>query len=186
MKKWLLAAVLIVLALGGYIAAGPYLAYTAIRDAVETSDTAKLSRHVDFPQLRTNLKIQLDDYMIRRVGADVQSSPFGTFAVRMASGLAGAAVDTMVTPAGLSALLESRAVVHRVAGDTGTNTYQPAPPANPLRDPSYRFESTSRFSATVPGNEGQDIELVLTRHGLRWKLTDIRLSETAQDALLQP
>src|SRR5690606_15860779 len=115
MKKWLWAAILILLALGGYIAAGPYLAYTAIRDAVETSDTAKLSRHVDFPQLRTNLKIQLDDYLIRRAGADMQSSPFGAFAVRLASGLAGAAVDTMVTPAGLSALLESRAVVHRVA-----------------------------------------------------------------------
>lgn len=186
MKKWLLATILILLALGGYIAAGPYLAYSAIRDAVETRDTAKLSRHVDFPQLRANLKLQLDDYLVRRAGADVQSSVFGAFAVRVASGLAGAAVDTMITPAGLAAILEGRAVVHQVAGDTGSDPYRPAPPANPLRDPSYRFESPSRFSATIPGDDGEDIDLVLTRHGLRWKLSDIRLSETARDALLRP
>lgn len=185
MKKWMLAAILILLALGGYVVAGPYIAYTAIRDAVETKDTAKLSRNVDFPQLRTNLKLQLDDYMVRRAGPDVQSSLFGVFAVRVASGVAGAAVDTMVTPAGLAAILEGRAVVHRVAGDTGPDPYRPARPANPLRDPSYRFESPSRFSASIPGDDGQDIELVLTRHGLRWKLSDIRLSEPARDALLR-
>ncbi len=186
MKKWLLATILVLLALGGYVAAGPYIAYTAIRNAVESKDTAKLSRNVDFPLLRANLKLQLDDYMVRRAGADVQSSVFGVFAVRVASGLAGAAVDTMITPAGLAAILEGRAVVHRVAGDTGSDPYRPAPPTNPLRDPSYRFESLSRFSATIPGDDGEDFDLVLSRHGMRWKLTDIRLSEPARDALLRP
>ena len=185
MKKWLLAAILIVLALVGYVAAGPYITYTAIRDAVESKDTAKLSRQVDFPQLRTNLKLQLDDYMVRRAGPDMQSSLLGVFAVRVASGVAGAAVDTMITPAGLAAILEGRAVVHRVAGDTGPDPYRPARPADPLRDPSYRFESLSRFSATVPGEDGEDITLVLTRQGLRWKLSDIRLSEPARDALMR-
>lgn len=185
MKKWLLAVTLVVLALGGYVAAGPYITYTAIRDAVETKDTAKLSRHVDFPLLRANLKVQLDDYMVRRAGADIQSSLLGAFAVRVASGVAGAAVDAMVTPAGLAAVLEGRTVVHRVAGDTGSDPYRPAPPANPLRDPSYRFESLSRFSATIPGDDGEDIDLVLTRQGMRWKLTDIRLSGPARDALLR-
>ncbi len=186
MKKWMLAAILILLALGGYVVAGPYMAYAGIRDAVETKNTAKLSRHVDFPQLRANLKIQLDDYMVRRAGADAQASLLGAFAVRVASGLAGAAVDTMITPAGLSAILEGRSVVHRVAGDTGSDAFRPAPPVNPLRDPSYRFESTSRFSATIPGDDGEDVDLVLTRNGLRWKLTNIRLSEPARDALLRP
>ncbi|HUH90557.1 MAG TPA: DUF2939 domain-containing protein [Lysobacter sp.] len=178
MKKLLTLCVLLAALLAGYLVAGPYIAYSAMRDAVETRDMAKLQKHVDFPVLRGNLKLQIDDYVLRRAGPDAQSSLLGAFAVRVASGMAGGVVDAMVTPAGLAALLEGRTTWHRIGGDTGDDPYTPTPPANPLREPSYRFQSPSRFTATVHGEDGEPVQFVLTRDGLRWKLTDIRLPST--------
>ena len=46
---------------------------------------------------------------------------------------------------------------------------------DPLANAEHRFESTSRFVAVVKDSKGRPITLVLTRHGLTWKLSDIRL-----------
>lgn len=176
MKKWLALPVLATVLLLGYVAAGPFLAYNAIREAVKAQDTAALAKHVDFPVLRGNLKAQVDDYVVRRAGPGMQSNVFGAFAVRIASGLAGGLVDTLVTPAGLAALLEGRTVWHRASGRGITeDTYEHAPPADPLREASYGFESPSRFTATVVDDDGEPVTFVLSRDGLDWDLTDIRL-----------
>ena len=182
MKKWLALPVLALALLLAYVVAGPFLAYNGIRDAVQAQDTGALARHVDFPVLRANLKAQVDDYVVRRAGPDAQASLFGAVAVRIASGLAGGAVDTMVTPAGIGALLQGRAVWHRASGGGVTgNTYEHASPGDPLREPDYGFDSLSRFTATVEDGNGEPVTFVLTRDGLQWKLTDIRLSISAVD-----
>ncbi len=176
MKKWIALFALVALLLLGYVAAGPFLAYNAIREAVQTQNTGQLARHVDFPVLRRNLKIQIDDYVVRQAGPDVQSSVLGAFAVRIASGVAGGVVDTMVTPVGLGALLEGRTIWHRASGGGITaNTYENAPPPDRMAEASYGFESLSRFTATVEDEDGDPITFVLSRQGLGWKLTDIRL-----------
>ena len=176
MKKWIALLLLIAVLLLGYLAAGPFIAYNAIRDAVQAQDTAALADHVDFPTLRGNLKLQVDDYVVRKAGADVQSSLLGAFAVKIASGIAGGVVDTMVTPAGIGALMEGRSIWHQASGGGITdNTYETAPTPDRLRDASYGFESLSRFTATIEDEDGDPIVFVLGRQGLAWKLTDIRL-----------
>lgn len=176
MKKWIAVLVALVLLLGALVAAGPWLTVNAIRDAVRTGNTAKLSRHVDFPALRSSLRIQLDDYVVRRAGPEAQASLFGAIAVRIASGIASGTVDVMVTPAGLGGLLGGRTLWHRVSGGgIGTDPYAHVPPPDPLSDAAYGFESPSRFTATVIDDSGQPVVFVLTRHGLRWKLSDVRL-----------
>lgn len=177
MKK--LTALLVVAAvlLLSYIAAGPFLAVNAIRDAVKAQDTAALSEHVDFPALRGNLKAQLDDYVVRKAGADVQSSRLGAIALRIASGVAGGTVDAMVTPAGVGAILEGRSLWHRARGDgiSDADSYASQAPPDPFEGARYGFESTSRFTATVRNDENEPVTFVLTRQGLHWKLSDIRL-----------
>lgn len=181
MKKWVALPVLAAVLLLGYVVAGPFMAYNGIREAVEAQDTAALADHVDFPVLRSNLKVQIDDYVVRRAGADAQASLFGAIAVRIASGVAGGVVDTMVTPAGIGALLQGRSVWHRASGGgVSDNTYDHTAPADPLREPDYGFESLSRFTATVHDDAGRPITFVLTRDGLQWKLTDIRLPITSE------
>jgi len=183
MKKWLaLILVLFVLA-AGWMAAGPFLAINGIRQAVKAQDAAALSEYIDFPAVRTSLKQQIDDYVVRRAGADVQASLLGSFALRLASGATGGLVDAMATPAGLAAVMEGRNFWHRLAGErSGGNAYATAPPRDPLEGASYRYETPSRFTATLPNADGDPVVFVLTRHGFAWRVTEVRLPLAAMVA----
>jgi Protein of unknown function (DUF2939) len=176
MKKWLVLALLIFALLAGYIAAGPFITVKAIRAAVREENAAELSKHIDFPALRSSFKLQLDDYLVRSAGTEMQSSMLGSVALRMASGATGGLVDTMATPAGLAAVLEGRGFWHRVDDmRRGDDAYAPTPPRDPLEGAKYRFESPSRFTATVSNADGDPVVVVLTREGLHWKVSDVQL-----------
>lgn len=177
MNRWLALILAAILALLGYVAAGPWLAINALRGAVEQQDSAALARHVDFPTLRGNLKAQLDDYVLRQAGPDMQSNPFGAIALRLAGGLSGGAVDALLTPAGIGAVMEGRNLWQRGsgAGIDRNDSYAHTAPPDPLKDARYRYESTSRFTATVADNSGDPVVFVLSRDRLRWRLSDIRL-----------
>ncbi len=196
-KRWGALVALALAALLGYGIAGPYLAINGIRDAIEDQNAAALSRHVDFPALRASLKAQLGDRLVRSVGLDAQSGVLGALGMRLAGGLIDGAVETMVTPTGLAALMEGRKVwslvgsglarprwadapdarqAHSDAPDASAVLEADAPPpAKPLDGARYRYESLSRFTATVPYEGEGEVVFVLTRKGLWWKLSDIRL-----------
>lgn len=178
MKRWLVGGVLLALVMGvaTYVVAGPYLAIHGIRTALAEQDTAKLERHVDFPALRVNLRAQVEDYLARKAGPEVSSNLFGTAALSIANQVLGRGVDTLVTPMGIAAILQGRSTWKRAVGDTiGGDTYAPAVPAEPLKHAEHRYESLSRFTATVHDADGDPVVFVITRQGLRWRLTDIRL-----------
>ncbi len=176
MKKWIALAVVLLLALGGYAAAGPYLAINGIRTALAEQDTGKLERHVDFPALRVSIKAQMEDALARRAGGDVQSNLFGAIALSIASNVMGTGVDTMVTPLGIGALLQGRGIWKKSIGETvDGDTYGKPVPADPLKAATHKYESLSRFTATVQDEDGDPIVFVFKRNGLTWKLADIRL-----------
>ena len=178
MKKSLVIGLLLaaILGLTAYVAAGPYLAIHGIRTALAEQDTGRLQKHVDFPALRVNLRAQVEDALARRAGTDVASNLFGAAALSIANSLLGRGVDTLVTPMGIAAILEGRATWKRAVGETvGGDTYAPAVPADPLKTATHRYESLSRFTATIHDAEGDPLVFVFTRQGLRWRLTDIRL-----------
>jgi hypothetical protein len=176
MKKWLALIIVVLVLLAGWIAAGPFLAINGIRQAVKAQDAAALSEYIDFPAVRTSLKQQVDDYVVRRAGADVQSSLLGSIALQLASGATDGIVDMMATPAGLAAVMEGRNFWHRVSGQRASeNTYATAPARDPLEGAKYRYESTSRFTATLDNADGDPVVFVLTRDGLTWKVTEVRV-----------
>lgn len=176
MKKWIALALVLLLALGGYVAAGPYLAINGIREALAEQDTGKLERHVDFPALRVSIRAQLEDALARRAGSEVSSNLFGAFALSVASNLLGTGVDAMVTPLGIGALLQGRTMWKKSIGETvDGDTYGKPVPADPLKEAEHRYESPSRFTATVHDEEGDPVVFVFKREGLRWKLADVRL-----------
>lgn len=174
MRKIVVIAVLLAVALVAWVAAGPWLAVDAIKDALRAQDSTALAARVDFPALRTSLKHQLADRLVRRAGAEAQSSALGAIGLRMATGATSLAVDATVNPAGLAALMEGRAIWRQVGDD-----FDPPAPGStarePLRDAAYRYESPSRFTITVHDETGSPLVFILTRQGLRWRLTDVRL-----------
>jgi len=180
-KLWWLVPLLLVLSLGAYVVAGPYLAIRGLSQAIERQDTAALERYVDFPMLRANLKAQLDDYVVRQLGAEASSSLLGGVALQLAGGLTGAGVDVLATPAGIGAVLQGHQLWKRASGQTvDGDTWSRPMPARPLKDARGHFASTSRFTATVDTPEGDPVVFVLDRQGLRWRLTDIRLPLATQ------
>ena len=181
MKKWIVIAVLVVVALLGYVAAGPYLAINGIRTALAERDVSALERHVDFPALRVNMKAHLEDYIARRGGGLAESGGLlGAIGLQVASGLGGAAVDAMVTPLGIGALLQGHATWKRASGQTvDGDAYGTPQPLDPLKDARTRYESMSRFTATVTGADGEPVVAVFQRQGLRWRLVDIRFDPPA-------
>ena len=170
---WAGAAVL--LAVATYVIAGPWLTIRAIQQAIQQDDTRALARQVDFPALRVNLKAQAEDHIARRYGERAQSSMLGRFGLRVANGLAGGMVDAMATPVGLSALMEGRRVWSRLDGSPPARSVAATERPAPFRDARYRYESPSRFTATIHDERGQPMVFVLTRTGLRWRLSDIRI-----------
>jgi hypothetical protein len=185
-KKWLAIALLAFAAALAYVAAGPVLTINAIRGAIERNDTAELARHVDFPALRANLRAQVDDYLVRRAGPEAQASALGAIALRIAGSAAGGVVDVLATPAGIGFVLEGRTAWHRISGGgiSPTDTWAHEPPDDLLANAEYRYESPSRFTATVYNRDGAPVVFVLTRGGVRWRLTDVRLPLRALDPAL--
>ncbi len=176
MKKWIALVVVLLLALGGYVAAGPYLASNGIRQALAEQDTGKLERYVDFPALRVSIRAQVEDSLARRAGSEVQSNLFGALALSVAGNLLGSGVDAMVTPLGIGALLQGRNMWKKSVGETvDGDTYGKPVPADPLKDAEHHYLSLSRFTATVHGQDGKPVVFVFKRKGLGWKLADIRL-----------
>ena len=174
MKKPALIAVVALAVLVTWVVAGPWLAVDAIKDALRAQDSTALAARVDFPALRASLKHQLADRLVRRAGAEAQSSALGAIGLRMATGATSMAVDATVHPLGLAALLEGRAVWRQVGNDFAPDDPD-APPAQPFDEASYRYESLSRFTATLQDEDGGDLVVVLSRQGMRWRLTDVRL-----------
>ncbi|MEI2455416.1 DUF2939 domain-containing protein [Lysobacter firmicutimachus] len=176
MKKWIAALALVLALLLGYVAAGPFLTVRAIRAAVKEGNPGELSKHVDFAAIRLSLKAQVNDYLVRRAGPEVQSNPFGAIGLSLAGSVAGTAVDAIATPMGIGAVLEGRKLLRRVDGSAADrDAYAPVAPAEPLKKLSYRFESPSRFTATVANADGDPVVFVLTRDGLNWTVTDVRV-----------
>lgn len=177
MKKLFTVGLVALVLLAGIWAAGPFWAVHNIRKAIHGQDTAALSQHIDFPALRVNFKRQFDDQMVRRAGADAQSSLLGAMALRMAGGLTDGLVDVLATPAGLGALIEGRGLLHRISGrgDDQADAYATPQTDDPLEGAEYGFESISRFTITLHPETENPLVVVMTPEGLRWRVTEIRL-----------
>src|SRR3546814_9936606 len=106
MKKWRWLAVAVLVALLAWTAAGPYRTVNAIRDAAQARDAQAMAEQVDFPALRSSLKAQLGDRLLREVGTPSPDNPIAAFGLGIAGGLVGGLVDVMVTPSGPGASTE--------------------------------------------------------------------------------
>ncbi len=176
MKKWLVLVAVVLALMLGWLAAGPFLAINGIRTAVREQNAAKLSGHIDFPAVRTSLKQQFDDYLARRAGAEAQSSLLGAIGLQLASGASDGIVDALATPAGLAAIMEGRSLWKRLGGRrVAQDSGNAGAPPDPFENATYRYESLSRFTVTVPNADGDPVVFTLTRQGLAWKVTEVRV-----------
>ncbi len=132
---------------------------------------------VDFPRVRSSLRAQLNDYLVRQAGPDLAASPWGTLLYGLGNQLGGAAVDTLVTPIGIGALLQGHVLWKRGRNELqGGDPFGPTEPARPLKNAKHRFEALDRFVIDVERAPGEPpLKVVLEPQGLRWKVVDLQL-----------
>jgi len=177
MKKLIGILVALVLAIVAWWFSGPYLTVHGLSKAIEQRDTARLERYVDFPRVRSSLRAQLNDYMVRQAGPDVATSPFGALLYGLGDRIGGAAVDSLVTPTGIGAMLQGHVLWKRGRNELqGGDAFGPTEPARPLKNAEHHFEALDRFVIDVDRGPGEPpLKVVLEPQGLRWKVVDLQL-----------
>jgi hypothetical protein len=183
-----LIVILVVLAAIAFFAA-PGVAFFALRSAAESSDTAGLSRLVDYTAVRQSLRPQLDGNPAAAAPApSFLEDPIGAVRRQIEEATAPAApdVDAYLTPGALAALTrgEGRYASQHGAGSTPVPAAQtPAAPATggPMPQPVYWGLNRARMSVADDG--GSETVFTFERKGMfEWKLVHVGLPEGAAPA----
>lgn len=160
MKRWwIVLAVLLVIAAGGWLWGSPYLTLAQMKKAADARDLTALSARVDYPAVRADVKTQLRERLEHADG-----SPLDRLGAAIAEQVADPAVDAIVTPEGMRALFASAAVAQ--AARPGLTSAKPG-------EMRVQRESLSRFALTSANGSGP--ELVFKLQGLTWRVTAVRL-----------
>lgn len=160
MKRWwIVLAVLLVIAAGGWLWGSPYLTLAQMKKAADARDLTALSARVDYPAVRADVKTQLRERLEHADG-----SPLDRLGAAIAEQVADPAVDAIVTPEGMRALFASAAVAQ--AARPGLTSAKPG-------EMRVQRESLGRFALTSANGSGP--ELVFELQGLTWRVTAVRL-----------
>jgi len=184
LKKIAIAAAAAAIALTATVYAAPYYTLHQIKTALAERDASALSSHVDFPALRDSVKLQMNGAMadsIRAVGAS--DNPFAAMGQAVAGAMLGKIIDTMVTPAGVMAMVNQSALGQSGEAHAGKTQSTDAAPARPGYSAGYTAWDKFAIGSAVNA-EGSGGALVLQRHGLwRWKLGAIELESGVRSAI---
>lgn len=190
MKLKKILALVVLLALGGWYYATPYLAIAEMRRAAQDGDAARFAARVDFPAARASLKADLQARIGGELAPELRDNPFAALGAALAGSMVGVLVDTLVTPERVAMLM--RGVMPETgerpaAGEGGQPVPGEArdPPAadEPRREPAIverGYTGWNRFELVVAAAETPDdrVRFVMRRHGLAdWRLSAIDLSQ---------
>ncbi len=175
MKKVLLVVVLILLALGAYVAAGPYLAVAAIKDGIANDDADKLAEHIDFLQLRQNIKDQLNAAEEAKRATAKDNNMFSALMSGFKAKLIEGMVDSIVTPEGLANLFAGKKAL---APASSPSEEVKEERKEVFKDARFTYDSLDSFSIWIPNSDKSEMRLVLQRRGLTWKLVNLTLPQT--------
>lgn len=152
----------------------PYLAYRQVTKAAERGDVEALNEVVDFPALRTSFKDNVRTAVAREISSD-RGNPFAAVGGALAGLVTGPVIDAAVTPSGIAALTKGDdprdGERDDKAGEARTDVER-----------DRRYEGTNRFAVRYLDREtgAEQYALILTRDGLRWKLSGVRFGRDAE------
>ena len=177
MKKLLWLTITTLLSLLVFVATGPFLTLRSLERAAADNRIIPIVWLVDFPTLRSSLKAQLNDRVVRTAGIDVQASLLGQLGLRASGAIVDSTVEALVNPVGIAGLMQGRKTWVAMLGVPASvdKDATPASTASALDSAQFRYETLSRFTATLKHDDGTQTVFVLTRSGVFWRLSDIRL-----------
>lgn len=173
MSKGKLFLGLTVILIAGYVVASPFITVYQMKAAAEKNDGEALSEHIDFSSLRQSIKDQVNAMFLDKMTNDknLKGNPYAGLAMVFAGAFVDKAVDSYVTPDGITKLMAGE----RVSLEDRNQSNKEKAKNEPLKDASFAYESTDKFVVTIANKPDEQIRFILRRRGLEWKLAEIKL-----------
>ena len=172
---------LVLIAVGAVYAASPFFAFHQLKDAARSGDREQLEAMVDFPAVRDDLKRQIDSKATKLARkAEGVGNPIAAVIGALGAALGDSAVDRLVTPEAISAMVQTGETPHRhhkpAAGeDAKANADEDGPHGTVVRG-AYLSPDRFRFRVAPVRHADRGIDLIMVRHGLfSWRLEAIQL-----------
>ncbi|MGI6611826.1 MAG: DUF2939 domain-containing protein [Limnochordia bacterium] len=163
----LIAISLAVITAGGAFFASPYIAVRNTKRLAERGDAEALARYVDFPAVQTSVESVLTAMVLQEMGATDHT--LSEFEAALVGAFVSPVVDALVSPAGLSAMLNGRAP-----------ELDDAPPVTIMNKAliTMRYQGLNHFRVTMSdgADAPQTISMVFRRKGLAWRMVAIVLT----------
>lgn len=169
----LIGGVIAAFACGGGLYASPYFTLYQMYQAVERKDVQGISAHVDFPALRESVKTNLQTVVNKETSQ--QSNPLmGLLGSVMSGFVLDPVVDQLVTPSGVAALLEGQQL--QLGKRDGQAQFTQGDSSS-TPDVKAGYESFNQFAVSVKPkvDDVEPVTLLLSRDGLGWKVSGVRL-----------
>lgn len=157
----------------GYLYASPYIVLNSIKNALKDNDSEKVSAYIDYTSVRQSLKDQMNAYMLKEITTK-ETNGWEALGAMMASTLAEKMVDAVVTPEGMTLMLQGKDLRKSLTGNIEDKPKERTDP--PKIEYSTRYLSMSMFEVTFKNKEnGSDVKIIMERDGLSWKIKKIVL-----------
>lgn len=168
-KSWIFAALaLLFAACVGWYLESPNWTLKQMADAAQARDADKLSEYIDYPKLRETTKSQLKAAVTTKLASGT-SNGFEALGMMLGMSMIDNMIDGILTPEGMEAMFANA----KAQDDR-------SPPAKkPFGlDASNREivrDGLDRFRLHDKSKPGQNGDLIFERHGLSWKLAEIKV-----------
>ncbi|HGY4638381.1 TPA: DUF2939 domain-containing protein [Acinetobacter baumannii] len=174
MNKKLIGAIIaaVIVLVGGYYYASPYLALNSIKSAAQAGDSEKISKYIDYPSVRQSFKDQMNAYMFKEM-ASKEANGWEALGAMMASTMVDKMIDAMITPEGMTLMLQGKDL--KSTSSNGSVNHQVSG-AKEEPKPNYtsRYASMNDFEVVIKDQDkAKKVKVMMVRDGLSWKINKI-------------
>jgi Protein of unknown function (DUF2939) len=167
MKKYKILVGIFILAILGYIYAGPYLTINKIKNSIKNNDPQGLMENIDIIKLKSNFKEHINAKLIAE-SSSKKAGLLGGIGTVFGGYMMEKVLDMYLTPAGISHFLSSRSQNHNhIKNEVNVDSF-----SNGLENISTKYISLNKFKITLKDKD-KDIDFILSRNGLDWKLSEV-------------
>ena len=173
MKKVLISLLLFFIFVISFLGLGPFLTLYSIKDSIEERNSNKLSQNIYFPELRSNLKDQVNLSLSDRINKKLNDNPLRFLAEGLADIVVDETLDVFLTPDGLGRLIDGEDPSSIIRNNKKSNKKDDG--IEVLESIEFKYESINRFIVLINAINNKQIKLHLDRFGIRWKLVNVIL-----------
>jgi len=173
MKKILISLLLFFILISTFLGLGPFLTLYSIKESIEERNSNKLSQNIYFPELRSNLKNQVNLSLSDRINKKLNDNPLKFLAEGLADIVVDETLDIFLTPDGLGRLIDGEDPSSIIRNNKKLDTEGKG--IEVLESIEFKYQSMNRFIVLIETVNKKQIILHLDRFGIRWKLVNVIL-----------